>query len=142
MNNYNLYKSTRPNWPNAQRIKNILFLVGIAIVLGLGLALAAPAHGASLAQGANGDISGTITVSGGNAAGITVDLRQHDNSGVINFAKKNDDENGVYHFRYQGSNAGYSLLRDQGDGRQRDAGCLVLFPDHLFVGAEFYGALY
>ena len=40
MNNYNLYKSTRPNWPNAQRIKNILFLVGIAIVLGLGLALA------------------------------------------------------------------------------------------------------
>lgn len=138
MNNYNLYKSTRPNWLNAQRIKNILFLVGVAIVLGLGLSLAAPAHGASLAQGANGDISGTITVSGGNAAGITVDLRQHDNSGVITLlATTTTDENGVYHFLNQGSTPGTAYFEIKVTGGKGMLAVWYSFPIIYLSGQNF-----
>jgi uncharacterized repeat protein (TIGR01451 family) len=138
MNNYDMYKSVKPNWLNSQRIKNILFLLGIAIALGFGLALAAPAHGAPVGQGASGDISGTITVAGGNAAGIAVDLRQHDNSGVITLlASTTTDENGVYHFLNQGSTPGTAYFEIKVTGGQGMLAVWYSFPIIYLSGQNF-----
>ncbi len=98
MKEYNAYKGER------RTLRDILFLLGIAIALGFGLALAGPALGAGLGQSADGDISGTITVIGGNASGITVELRQRANNGADNLlATTTTDESGVYHFPKQNS---------------------------------------
>lgn len=98
MKEYNAYKGDR------RTVRDVLFLLGIAIALGLGLALASPALGAAPKQSADGDISGTITVAGGNAAGITVELRQRANNGADNLlATTTTDDSGVYHFSRQAS---------------------------------------
>src|SRR5437762_2812117 len=68
-----------------RRVRDVFFLLVIAVALGLGLALASPALGASLekgtAQSASGSISGSVSVTGGNAAGITAELRSRSNGG-------------------------------------------------------------
>jgi uncharacterized repeat protein (TIGR01451 family) len=138
MKNYNLYKSTRPNWLNASKIKEVLFLLGVAIALGFGLALAAPAHGAALGQGADGDISGTISVAGGNAAGITVELRQHDNSkGITLLASTTTDENGVYHFLKQNSTPGTAYYEIKVTGGKGMLAVWYSFPIIYLSGQNF-----
>ena len=98
MKEYNAYRGER------RTLRDVLFLLGIAIALGLGLALASPALGAGLRQGADGDISGTITVAGGSGAGITVELRQRANNGADTLlATTTTDASGVYHFSKQSS---------------------------------------
>jgi len=98
MKEYNAYTGDR------RSVRDVLFLLGIAIALGLGLALVSPALGSALKQSADGDISGTITVAGGNAAGITVELRQRANNGADTLlATTTTDESGVYHFSRQNS---------------------------------------
>ncbi|HST05099.1 MAG TPA: hypothetical protein VLQ48_10220 [Chloroflexia bacterium] len=138
MKNYNVYKSTRASWLNAHRIREVLFLLGVAIVLGFGLALAAPAHGATLWQAADGDISGTITVAGGNAAGITVELRQHDNSkGVTSLASTTTDENGVYHFLNQASTPGTAYYEIDVTGGPGMLAVWYSFPIIYLSGQNF-----
>ena len=98
MKEYNAYRGER------RTLRDVLFLLGIAIALGLGLALASPALGAGLGQSADGDIAGTITVAGGNAAGITVELHQRDNKQADTLlVTTTTDDSGVYHFTKQSS---------------------------------------
>jgi uncharacterized repeat protein (TIGR01451 family) len=99
---YSTYK------PGHRTVRDVFFLLGIAVALGLGLALAAPALGAGLGspsgQTTDGDITGTVTVTGGNAAGITVELRQRSNGGADTvLATATTNEQGIYHFTRQPS---------------------------------------
>ena len=98
MKEYNAYRGER------RTLRDVLFLLGIAIALGFGLALSSTALGAGLRQSADGDISGTITVAGGNAAGIMVELHQRDNKQADTLlATTTTDASGVYHFPKQSS---------------------------------------
>src|SRR5437868_3700995 len=100
------YKSIEPQ---SRTVRDIFFLLAVAVALGLGLAMASPAQGAGLGSSVHltssaGSISGTVTVTGGNAAGITVELRQRTNGGDDKvLATATTDETGNYSFAGQGS---------------------------------------
>jgi uncharacterized repeat protein (TIGR01451 family) len=88
----------------ARTIRDAIFLLVIAIALGIGLALVSPASGAGLRQIGAGSIAGTVTVTGQSAAGLTVELRQRANSGeetVLGTATT--DDTGSYSFLNQPS---------------------------------------
>jgi uncharacterized repeat protein (TIGR01451 family) len=77
--------------------------MGLAIALGIGMALVSPAVGATLYQPA-GSILGTVTVSGAPAQGITAELRQRTNEGAEStLASAKTDGSGTYRFADQPS---------------------------------------
>ncbi|HEX9990566.1 MAG TPA: hypothetical protein VGE45_19075 [Chloroflexia bacterium] len=98
--------NNRTYTPNhrARAIRDAIFLLAVAIALGIGMALVSPASGAELRQVGAGSIAGTVTVTGQSAAGLTVELRQRANSGeetVLGTATT--DDTGSYSFPNQPS---------------------------------------
>ena len=84
--------------------REYIFLLSIALMLGIGLALALPAHGSALAQTepASGEILGKVTVGGQGTGGITVELRQRANDGTDTLlATTTTDPTGIYRFAGQ-----------------------------------------
>lgn len=119
-------------------VRDVLFLLGIAITLGLGLALASPALGSGLTQTNGGDISGTITVQGGNAAGITVELRQRANNGADNLlATTTTDESGTYHFSSQSSAPNDAYYQIKVTGGKGTLAVWYSFPIIYLSGQNF-----
>jgi uncharacterized repeat protein (TIGR01451 family) len=132
MKEYNAHSGER------RTLRDVLFLLGVAIALGFGLALASPVFGATLGQNADGDIGGTITVARGSAAGIAVELHQRANNGADTLlASTTTDESGVYHFTKQSSapNDAYYQVKVTGG-----AGMLAVwysFPIIYLAGQNF-----
>src|SRR5437763_1074041 len=84
--------------------RGALLLVAIAMLLGLSLAPAVSARAAGLSQADKGDITGTVTVNGQSAGGITVELRQRTNGGTdATLVTATTDVAGTYHFSNQPS---------------------------------------
>ncbi|MEO5953947.1 MAG: hypothetical protein ABIQ44_15900, partial [Chloroflexia bacterium] len=132
MKEYNVYTGDR------RTVRDVLFLLVVAIALGLGLALSSPALGSALKQGVDGDISGTITVAGGNAAGITVELRQRANNGADNLlATTTTDESGVYHFTKQNSAPNDAYYQIKVTGGKNTLAVWYSFPIIYLSGQNF-----
>ncbi|HYP20422.1 MAG TPA: hypothetical protein VEY08_10130, partial [Chloroflexia bacterium] len=88
----------------ARGIRDAIFLLAVAIALGIGMALVSPASGAELRQVGAGSIAGTVTVTGQSAAGLTVELRQRANSGEETvLGTTTTDDTGSYSFPNQPS---------------------------------------
>lgn len=87
--------------PAFRNIGGTLLLVGLFVMLGPGLA--PPAYGAGLAS-ASGSITGTVTISGKAASGVSVELHQRSNSGVDTLiSSATSDGGGSYTFTGQPS---------------------------------------
>jgi uncharacterized repeat protein (TIGR01451 family) len=134
------YKSFEPQ---SRTVRDIFFLLAIAVALGLGLAMASPAQGAGLGSSANqissaGSISGTVTVTGGNAAGITVELRQRTNGGTDKvLATATTDETGNYSFAGQGSAPNDAFYYVKFTGGQGTLADWYSFPIIYLSGSNF-----
>lgn len=117
-------------------IWNALFLLAMALMLGLGLAFVSPAAGAELQ--ATGDITGTVTVNGQGAAGINVELRQRSNAGADSpLASGVSDSNGVYHFANQPSAPNDAFYYIRFAGAKGTLAAWYTFPIIYVNGSEF-----
>ncbi len=73
-------------------------MLALAVALGIGMALSAPALGAELHQ-ASGKMTGLVMVGGRAASGVSVELRQRTNSGAdSSLATTTTDASGTYTF--------------------------------------------
>src|SRR5437763_4795339 len=104
MDHYTYTPDNKTYIPKFGTVKGAIFLIALVVMLGIGLALAAPAHGAGLSETGKGDIMGTATVNGQSAAGSAVELRQRTNGGGdVTLARATTDAAGAYHFAGQPS---------------------------------------
>ncbi|MEO8287963.1 MAG: hypothetical protein ABI670_16160 [Chloroflexota bacterium] len=119
-------------------VRDVFFLLAIAVALALGLTLSSPALGAGLRQSTPGDIMGAVTVTGGNAGNITVELRQRSNGGDDKvLATATTDSNGNYHFPKQPSapnDAFYYVKLSGGSGTLAN---WYSFPIIYLSGSDF-----
>jgi uncharacterized repeat protein (TIGR01451 family) len=73
-------------------------MLALAVALGIGMALSAPALGAELHQ-ASGKMTGLVMVGGRASSGVSVELRQRTNSGAdSSLATTSTDASGTYTF--------------------------------------------
>jgi uncharacterized repeat protein (TIGR01451 family) len=85
--------------PSTRTLKGLLFLLVLAVALGLGMSFSTPAHGAPLRQADSGKMTGIVTVRSGAASGVSVELRQRTNSGAdTSIATTTTDASGTYTF--------------------------------------------
>lgn len=85
--------------PSTRTLKGLLFLLMLALALGLGISFSSAAHGAPLRQSDAGKMMGVVTVKGGAASGVSVELRQRTNSGAdTSLAATTTDASGTYTF--------------------------------------------
>jgi uncharacterized repeat protein (TIGR01451 family) len=135
-------RSYRTIEPNSRTVRDVFFLLAIAVALGLGLALSSPAFGAGLSSGtaqtASGSISGSVSVTGGNAAGITVELRQRTNGGDDKvLATTTSDEAGTYSFKGQPSAPNDAFYYIKFTGGTGTLAAWYSFPIIYLAGSDF-----
>ena len=123
-------------------VRDVFFLLAVAVALGLGLALASPALGAPLrgntAQSAGGSISGSVSVTGGNASGITAELRSRSNGGDEKvLATTTTDAGGNYSFAGQPSVPNDAFYYIKFTGGKGTLAAWYSFPIIYQVGSDF-----
>lgn len=115
-----------------------LYLFTAALVLGLGLAFASSAHGATLAQTGGGKISGSAVVGNAGAPGITVELRQRTNSGADTLlATTTTDPSGNYSFAGQPSAPGDAFFYIRFSGGKGTLASWYTWPIIYLTGSDF-----
>lgn len=120
-----------------RNLRTAAYLLLAAITLGLGLSLASSAHGAPRQQ-AGGQLSGTVTLGTAGAEGVTVELRQHANSGAETLlATTTTDANGHYVFANQPSAPGDAFYYIQFQGGPGTLASWRTFPIIYLTGTDF-----
>ncbi len=123
---------------NQKSIRTRVYLLAVALVLGLGLAFASSAHGASLFQTGGGKISGAATIGGGSASGITVELRQRTNAGTdMLLTTVTTDANGNYTFAGQPSAPGDAFYYIRFSGGKGTLTSWYTWPIIYLTGSDF-----
>jgi uncharacterized repeat protein (TIGR01451 family) len=118
--------------------RDVVFLFAVAVMLGIGLALALPVHGAQLAQAEKGQITGVVTVAGQGAAGITVELRQRSNAGADTLlASTATDATGTYRFTGQPSAPSDAFYYIKVAGGKGTLASWYTFPIIYVEGSDF-----
>jgi uncharacterized repeat protein (TIGR01451 family) len=135
-------RSYRTIESNKRTVRDIFFLLAVAVALGLGLALTSPALGAELgsssAQAASGSVSGSVSVTGGSAAGITVELRQRTNGGDDKvLATTTTDASGNYSFKGQPSAPNDAFYYVKFTGGTGTLAAWYSFPIIYLAGSDF-----
>ncbi|HEY0069863.1 MAG TPA: hypothetical protein VGE04_07845, partial [Chloroflexia bacterium] len=120
-----------------RNLRTAIYLLLAAITLGLGLTFASTAHGAPPQQ-AEGRISGTVTLGSTGAEGVTVELRQHANSGAEGLlATATSDGNGRYVFLNQPSAPGDAFYYIEFKGGPGTLASWRTFPIIYLTGTDF-----
>lgn len=120
--------------------REYIFLLSIALMLGIGLALALPAHGSALAQTepASGEILGKVTVGGQGTGGIAVELRQRANDGTDTLlATATTDPTGIYRFAGQPSAPNNAFYYIKVTGSKGTLAVWYTFPIIYVQGSAF-----
>ncbi|MFL5732959.1 MAG: DUF11 domain-containing protein [Chloroflexia bacterium] len=137
MEDFNYTHDDRIYVPRLGTLKGTLFLVAVALMLALGLALASPAHGAPLRQTGKGNITSTATVNGKSAGGIAVELRQRTNGGGdTSLATTTTDVAGTYHFADQPSAPNDAFYYVRFSGGKGTLAAWYSFPIIYTFGSE------
>lgn len=124
--------------PNQTGIRTKLYLLTVALMLGLGLALASSAHGAGLAQTGGGKITGSVTVGNVSAQGIAVELRQRTNAGADTIlSTATTDSNGIYAFSGQPSAPGDAFYYVRFTGGKGTLASWYTWPIIYLTGSDF-----
>ncbi|MDQ3928655.1 MAG: hypothetical protein M3328_05855 [Chloroflexota bacterium] len=119
-----------------KNLKTAAYLLLAAFTLALGLTFASTAHGAPRQQA--GGISGTVTLGAEGAEGVTVELRQHANSGAETLlASTTTDASGRYVFANQPSAPGDAFYYIQFQGGPGTLASWRTFPIIYLTGTDF-----
>ncbi|HEX8218719.1 MAG TPA: hypothetical protein VF914_05840 [Chloroflexia bacterium] len=120
-----------------KNLRTVVYLLLAALTLGLGLTFASTAHGAPLQQ-TEGRISGTVTLGSAGAEGVTVELRQHANSGAESLlATTTTDGAGHYAFANQPSAPGDAFYYIEFKGGAGTLANWRTFPIIYLNGTDF-----
>ncbi|MDQ5824175.1 MAG: hypothetical protein M3441_08175 [Chloroflexota bacterium] len=132
MKNYlDVQSSVRKN------LRTVIYLLVAALALGLGLTFATTAQGAPRQQ-TQGAITGAVTLGEAGAEGVTVELRQHANSGAESLlATTTTDATGRYVFVNQPSAPGDAFYYIQFQGGPGTLATWRTFPIIYLTGTEF-----
>ena len=110
---------------------------GLAFLLCMALALAF-APSALAGQASGGRLGGTVTVTGGNAAGITVELRQRSNGGEDKLlATATTNDHGMYEFTGQPSAPNDAFFYVKFSGGTGTLASWYSFPIIYVTGSDF-----
>ncbi|HVF99332.1 MAG TPA: hypothetical protein VND68_05805, partial [Chloroflexia bacterium] len=120
-----------------RNLRTVVYLLLAAMTLGLGLTFASAAHGAPQKQ-TEGRISGTVTLGSAGAEGVTVELRQHANSGAESLlATATTDGTGQYGFANQPSAPGDAFYYIEFKGGAGTLANWRTFPIIYLNGTDF-----
>ncbi|HEX8597715.1 MAG TPA: hypothetical protein VF952_04280 [Chloroflexia bacterium] len=120
-----------------KNLRTIVYLLLAALVLGLGLTFASTAQGAPQQQ-TQGAITGAVTLGEAGAEGVTVELRQHANSGAESLlATTTTDATGRYVFVNQPSAPGDAFYYIQFQGGPGTLASWRTFPIIYLTGTDF-----
>ncbi|MEA2576336.1 MAG: hypothetical protein QOH93_3634 [Chloroflexia bacterium] len=120
-----------------KNLKTVVYLLLAALTLGVGLTFASTAHGAPQQQ-TQGSISGTVTLGDAGAEGVTVELRQHANSGAETLlSTATSDASGHYVFVNQPSAPGDAFYYIQFQGGPGTLASWRTFPIIYLTGSDF-----
>ena len=120
-----------------RNLRTVVYLLLAAMTLGLGLTFATAAHGAPQQQ-TEGKIAGTVTLGSAGAEGVTVELRQHSNSGTESLlATATSDGMGHYVFTNQPSAPGDAFYYIEFKGGAGTLANWRTFPIIYLNGTDF-----
>ncbi|MDQ3929196.1 MAG: hypothetical protein M3328_08620 [Chloroflexota bacterium] len=120
-----------------KNLRTVVYLLLAALTLGLGLTFASSAHGAPQHQ-TQGSITGAVTLGEAGAGGVTVELRQHANSGAESLlATTTTDGSGRYVFVNPPSAPGDAFYYIQFQGGSGTLASWRTFPIIYLTGTEF-----
>ncbi|HEX8229741.1 MAG TPA: hypothetical protein VF826_10570 [Chloroflexia bacterium] len=136
MKNYLDVQSSERKNPKSS-LRAVLYLLLAALILGLGLTFASIANGAPQRQ-TQGTITGAVTLGEAGAEGVTVELRQHANSGAESLlATTTTDATGRYVFVNQPSAPGDAFYYIQFQGGPGTLATWRTFPIIYLTSTDF-----
>lgn len=128
----------RSDLSSGKGLRARVYLLVVAITLGLGLAFASSAHGATPAQTGGGKITGSATVGSSSTPDISVELRQRTNAGADTLlTTTTTDSKGNYLFSNQPSAPGDAFYYIRFTGGKGTLASWYTWPIIYLTGSDF-----